>query len=112
MDNRHNSNEVREQPLERVISFSKIVTAVVGIFSALLSLAVNMFGSALVHNLIRALGFEWVRIAMAVVVLIAGIGAFVFKRWHQGMYGLVELIFAAITGVSIALNFRQMGAIR
>ena len=53
------------------------------------------------------LNLRFIQVVLSVSVLILGIGAFIFKKKSRKWYGLVEIIVAWFTAVSISTRIVQ-----
>lgn len=61
-------------------------------------------GRALYVAMILALGPHIVQIGIGVIVVGFGIGAHWFRRLNQRWYGMVEVVFGAVSGFTIAFS--------
>jgi hypothetical protein len=59
-------------------------------------------GEQVFHASINEFGLHVTQILVSVIIIGLGVTAHFFKRWHQGLYGLVEVIFAAAAVFGVA----------
>ena len=67
-------------------------------------------GEQVFHASINEFGLHVTQILVSVIIIGLGVTAHFFKRWHQGLYGLVEMIFAAaaVFGVARTLTAQKL----
>jgi hypothetical protein len=59
-------------------------------------------GEQLFHASINEFGLHVTQILVSIAIVGIGVAAHFFKRWHQGLYGLVEMVFAAAAVFGVA----------
>jgi hypothetical protein len=59
-------------------------------------------GEQLFHSSINEFGLHVTQILVSIAIVGIGVAAHFFKRWHQGLYGLVEMMFAAAAVFGVA----------
>jgi hypothetical protein len=59
-------------------------------------------GEQLFHQSINEFGLHVTQILVSIAIVGIGVAAHFFKRWHQGLYGLVEMVFAAAAVFGVA----------
>jgi hypothetical protein len=59
-------------------------------------------GEQIFHASINEFGLHLTQILISIAIVAIGVAANFFKRWNQGLYGLVELVFAAAAVFGVA----------
>jgi hypothetical protein len=59
-------------------------------------------GEQIFHASIKEFGLHVTQILVSIAIVGIGVVAHFFKRWNQGLYGLVEMVFAAAAVFGVA----------
>jgi hypothetical protein len=59
-------------------------------------------GEQIFHASINEFGLHLTQMRVSVAIVGIGVAAYFFKRWNQGLYGLVEMVFAATAVFGLA----------
>jgi hypothetical protein len=88
----------------------QLAAPVVSFVSVLVAFLMMGHGEQIFHAAINEFGLHATQILVSIAIIGIGVAAHFFKRWNQGLYGLVEMAFAAASafGVARALTPQKM----
>ena len=78
-----------------------IATAV---FYGIVLIIGKFFGRRIFAALSNLIGLHSTQVAISVLTIGAGVLAFRFKKRNQSLYGLVEVVFGATSGIAVAFT--------
>jgi len=81
---------------------AQLAAPFVSFLSALVAFLMMGHGEQIFHASINEFGLHVTQILVSIAIVGIGVAAYFFKRWNQGLYGLVEMIFAATAVFGVA----------
>jgi len=92
---------------KRLIQLAAPLVSFLAVLAAFLMMG---HGEQLYHASINEFGLHVTQILVSITIIAIGVAAYSFKRWNQGLYGLVEMLFAtaAVFGVARTLTPQKL----
>jgi len=81
---------------------AQLAAPFVSFISVLVAFLMMGHGEQVFHASINEFGLHVTQILVSIAVIGIGVAAHFFKRWNQGLYGLVEMVFAATAVFGVA----------
>src|SRR5215469_17432387 len=81
---------------------AQLVAPFVSFLAVLVAFLMMGHGEQIFHASINEFGLHVTQILVSLTIIGIGVAAYFFKRWNQGLYGLVEMVFAAVAVFGVA----------
>jgi hypothetical protein len=82
--------------------WSRLAVPFVSFLTVLVAFLMMGHGEQIFHTSINEFGLHMTQVVVSITIIGTGVAAYFFKRWNQGLYGLVEMIFAAAAVFGVA----------
>jgi hypothetical protein len=80
----------------------QLAAPLVSFVSVLVAFLMMGHGGQIFQAAINEFGLHATQILVSIAIVGIGVAAHFFKRWNQGLYGLVEMVFAAASAFGVA----------
>jgi hypothetical protein len=80
----------------------RLAAPFVSFISVLVAFLLTGHGEQIFHASINEFGLHATQIFVSIAIVGIGVAAYFFKTWNQGLYGLVEMVFAAASAFGVA----------
>jgi hypothetical protein len=81
---------------------AQLAAPFVSFLAVLIAFLMMGHGEQIFHASINEFGLHMTQLLVSITIIGIGVAAYFFKRWNQGLYGLVEMVFAAAAVFGVA----------